>query len=62
MCHLSKDNNKPELALAEVEKALTEAGATVGDGSNSPFARLASVQLMALPRFDATPMIPLLLR
>ena len=62
LCHLSKDNNKPELALAEVEKALTEAGATVGDGSNSPFARLASVQLMALPRFDATPMIPLLLR
>lgn len=62
LCHLSKDNNTPEIALREVEQALTAAGATVGDGSNSPYARMASVQLMALPRYDSTPLIPLTLR
>lgn len=62
LCHLSKDNNTPEIALHEVEQALTDAGATVGDGSNSPYARMATVQLMALPRYDSTPLIPLTLR
>lgn len=62
LCHLSKDNNTPETALGVVEKALTQAGATVGDGSNTPYARMASVQLIALPRFDSTPMIPLTLK
>lgn len=62
LCHLSKDNNTPEIALHTVEQALTEAGAVVGDGSNSPYARLADVQLMALPRYDSTPLIPLTLK
>lgn len=62
LCHLSKDNNTPEIALHAVEQALTQAGATVGDGSNSPYARMAAVQLMALPRYDSTPLIPLTLR
>ena len=62
LCHLSKDNNTPEIALRQVEDALTAAGATVGDGSNSPYARMASVQLIALPRYDSTPLIPLTLR
>lgn len=62
LCHLSKDNNTPEIALQQVEDALTAAGATVGDGSNSPYARMATVQLIALPRYDSTPLIPLTLR
>lgn len=62
LCHLSKDNNTPEIALRAVEEALTAAGATVGDGSNTPYARMASVQLIALPRYDSTPLIPLTLR
>lgn len=62
LCHLSKDNNTPDIALHRAEQALSEAGATVGDGSNTPYARMASVQLMALPRFDATGLIPLTLR
>lgn len=62
LCHLSQDNNTPEIALHCVEQALVEAGATVGDGSNTPYARMAKIQLMALPRFDSTPLIPLTLR
>ena len=62
LCHLSKDNNNPEIALRTVEEALTGAGAIVGDGSNTPYARLATVQLMALPRFESTPLIPLTLK
>ncbi len=62
LCHLSKDNNTPEIALREAERALTAAGATVGDGSNTPYARMAGVQLMALPRYDSTPLIRLTLR
>lgn len=60
LCHLSKDNNTPRLATATVEAALTAAGATVGDASNTPYARMCSLQLLALPRYDATPLIPLL--
>ena len=59
---MSKDNNNPEIALRTVEEALTGAGAIVGDGSNTPYARLATVQLMALPRFESTPLIPLTLK
>ena len=62
LCHLSKDNNNPEIALRTVEEALTGAGAIVGDGSHTPYARLATVQLMALPRFESTPLIPLTLK
>lgn len=60
LCHLSKDNNTPELALSTVEEALHRAGVkVVGDCSGSPYSRLAPVQLMALPRFDSTGMISL---
>lgn len=62
LCHLSKDNNTPEIALRQVEQALTTAGATVGDGTNTPYARMASLQLMALPRYDSSPLIPLTLK
>ena len=63
LCHLSKDNNTPAIALRAVEDALHQAGVThIGDCSESPYSRMASVQLMALPRFDSTGMITLRLK
>ncbi len=54
LCHLSRDNNTPDIALSTVRQALLDAGLTVGDGSGSLDTRDAQIQLMALPRFDAT--------
>ncbi len=54
LCHLSRDNNTPELALDTVRRALLDSGITVGDASDSLESRQAHVQLMALPRFEAT--------
>lgn len=60
LCHLSHDNNLPDIAVEAVRTALIEAGAGgVGDASGSPEARECAVQLMALPRFDATPLMKL---
>ena len=60
LCHLSHENNTPEIALRAVEQALLSTGITaVGDGSGSPTALLAPVQLMALPRFTPTGLITL---
>ena len=54
LCHLSKDNNTPEIALREMRQALNKAGLTVGDGSNSVETRDRDVQLYALPRFTTS--------
>lgn len=54
LCHLSKDNNTPQLALKAVRTALEEAGKKVGKALDSLEDRDADVQLMALPRFDST--------
>lgn len=55
LCHLSQDNNTPELALSAVREALTRAGITaIGDGSGSHQALSCPVQLTALPRFTAS--------
>lgn len=54
LCHLSQDNNTPEKALAAVHAALTEAGVSIGDADGSAESRECDVQLMALPRFEAT--------
>lgn len=63
LCHLSKDNNTPELALETVESALRATGLTeIGDCSGSPYSRMAPVQLMALPRFESTGLISLRLK
>ncbi|MDE6126873.1 MAG: MBL fold metallo-hydrolase, partial [Muribaculaceae bacterium] len=59
LCHLSRDNNRPETALNAVETALTAIGVRVGNGSNTPYDRSAPLQLMALPRFDSTGLITL---
>lgn len=63
LCHLSKDNNRPEIALKAVEDALHAAGVTeIGDCSESPYSRLAPVQLIPLPRFESTGIITLRLK
>lgn len=54
LCHLSKDNNTPEKALEKVRASLEEAGAKVGEGMETLADRQADVQLVALPRYDAT--------
>lgn len=57
LCHLSKDNNTPEIAVNAAREALMAAGAsTVGDASESLETRNAPVQLYALPRFDSSPL------
>lgn len=55
LCHLSEDNNTPELALHTVKSGLEGRGTTVGDGSASASALEANVQLVALPRYDSSP-------
>ncbi|MDE7093062.1 MAG: MBL fold metallo-hydrolase [Muribaculaceae bacterium] len=52
LCHLSNENNEPQLALNTVSRALTSIGVTVGDASGSLETRDADVQLYALPRFE----------
>lgn len=56
LCHLSDDNNRPDLALATVRHALEAKGIKVGDGSGSVEDRNANVHLSALPRYDASPL------
>lgn len=51
LCHLSHDNNCPEIALNQVSAALTEAGLALSDSPLRPGIRLA-----ALPRFAASPL------
>ncbi|MDE7427260.1 MAG: MBL fold metallo-hydrolase [Muribaculaceae bacterium] len=57
LCHLSEEANTPELATGAVTAALTAAGISVGDGSGSITARQAAVQVYALPRMTASPLI-----
>lgn len=55
LCHLSHDNNTPEKAVAEVTRALQAAGKTVADAARLDVPD-ADIQLMALPRFDPSPL------
>ena len=51
LCHLSQDNNLPELAVETSLRALAEAGFTqVGDATGSIESRACPLQLTALPR------------
>lgn len=54
LCHLSHDNNAPDKAIDAVGSALKGIGLTIGDFSGDMPMRSADIQLMALPRFDAT--------
>ena len=51
LCHLSKDNNTEEIALATMRNALESRGISVGDGSNDVSQRDRNVQIYALPRY-----------
>ncbi len=55
LCHLSNDNNTPELALATHREIISAAhpDITFGDGTNE---NITDLQLLALPRFDVTPL------
>lgn len=59
LCHLSNDNNRPEIAIHAMTTALQAVGVTVGDGSNTPEQRTRDVQLYALPRFLTSPLFVL---
>lgn len=56
LCHLSHDNNTPEIALGASRKALEAKGIAVGDGTDGLATRKAPVQLVALPRFESSPL------
>lgn len=54
LCHLSNDNNKPEIAEEKVKMALESLGLKVGKGQETLADRASDVQLMALPRLEPT--------
>ncbi len=54
LCHLSKDNNTPQIALRTIREALEAKGLKVGNATESLEDSKADVQLAALPRFDMT--------
>lgn len=54
LCHLSKDNNTPRIALTTITDALQQKGFTVGSDNETIEDRMADVRVSVLPRFDAT--------
>lgn len=54
LCHLSKDNNTPQLALSTISDALAQRGIKIGTGMETLTDRQADVQLLALPRYDTS--------
>lgn len=54
LCHLSNDNNRPDIATKVMSDALLSQGKSVGDGSNSLESRDCDIQVYALPRFDSS--------
>lgn len=58
LCHLSNDNNRPEIAFNAYCDALkkTHPELTVGNGLRE---NLSDLQVVVLPRFDATPLFVL---
>lgn len=54
LCHLSNDNNSPEIALHVVRDALERKGLSIGDGTGSITSRQADLQLVTLPRYDTS--------
>lgn len=58
LCHLSNDNNRPEIAFNAYCEAMkkTHPELTVGNGLRE---NLSDVQVVVLPRFDATPLFVL---
>lgn len=57
LCHLSHDNNRPDIARDTIVRALCDAGlGPVGDASMSADSRDCRLQVAVLPRFDASPL------
>ena len=54
LCHLSNDNNTPEIARHEVCAALEAKGRATTDGEGLPDANSNKVTVVALPRFDTS--------
>lgn len=54
LCHLSQDNNTPEKALSTIREALRAKGISIGNGEETLEDKKCDLQLLALPRFDAT--------
>lgn len=54
LCHLSQDNNTPDIALTTVSDALQRRGIKVGHALDTPDDLAADLQLVALPRFNAS--------
>lgn len=54
LCHLSKDNNTPQIALRRAREALEAKGLKVGNAMETIEDKKADVQLVALPRYDMT--------
>ncbi len=52
LCHLSHDNNTPDIAIAAVKSALASAGCEVAEGAGRK-----GIQLYALPRFGSSPLV-----
>lgn len=59
LCHLSHENNMPELALAAAREALVSAGARPASLTASPDERRGHTLLGALPRSEASPFLTL---
>lgn len=54
LCHLSNDNNTPNIALATVSKPLFERGIKIGDGTESATSNDADIQITTLPRHESS--------
>ncbi len=54
LCHLSNDNNRPDIAHATVLKALEDAGFRVGTDAETRQDLAADLILSVLPRYEAT--------
>ncbi len=52
LCHLSHDNNTPEVALQEMRNALEARGVSIGKGEGTLSDRAKDLQLVTLPRFE----------
>lgn len=56
LCHLSQDNNTPQLALDALRGALKKINVKAGDASGSAQASEADIQIFALPRHVSSPL------
>lgn len=59
LCHLSNDNNTPEVARETIIKALNEKNISVGEGRYSISDNEKDMQLIVLPRHTSSPLFVL---